>query len=211
MSLDNVDVYASFSKNEVIQTRALSTIQGSIYQQSKDLKKTIDDSYILSKANGSEILIWMISDLDRAYKPECMHASPIAYGIKGYQLTASIFRNVLHHILKNLYDNNIYVPVVSFDGQWYNLIVRDKSGNPLTQLQLQKDVYKKATKMSKKGIQNILFSIGKYPTGMSNTEHHIKIQKQKHVIYVEGLNNGMIFFSNMSTVQRIFSQQVSKK
>ena len=41
----------------------------------------------------------MISDLDRAYKPECMHASPIAYGIKGYQLTASIFRNMLHHIL----------------------------------------------------------------------------------------------------------------
>ena len=58
----SLDVYASFSKNEVTQTRALSTIQGCIYQQSKDLKKTIDDSYILSKANGSEILLWMISD-----------------------------------------------------------------------------------------------------------------------------------------------------
>ena len=42
-----------------------------------------------------------------------------------------------------------HTPIDSFDGQWYNIVVWDSFGKPLTLLQLQKGVYNEAKKKRK--------------------------------------------------------------
>jgi hypothetical protein len=41
----------------------------------------------------------MISDLDRQYREEEMHAVPIAYGLKGYSLPNSVMRDIMEYVL----------------------------------------------------------------------------------------------------------------
>ena len=81
-----------------------------------------------------------------------MHAVPIGYGLKGYSITAEITRKMMDDILDECYKGGLYVPVVSSDGQWFKLAVRSSKEEPLTLLQLMKDVYKSAKSMKKSDI-----------------------------------------------------------
>ena len=65
-------------------------------------------------------------------------------------------QTMLNEILQKCYNLELYVPAVSFDGQWSNLAVRSNTGAPLTILQLQKDVYKEAKRMSRNEIMTII-------------------------------------------------------
>ena len=55
-------------------------------------------------------------------------------------------------VLQECYVRGLYIPVISFDEQCFSLAIRDSHGNPLTMLQLQKDVYTEAKHKSKTDI-----------------------------------------------------------
>lgn len=109
----------------------------------------VESAYKLTKPKASEFLGFMISDLDREYKAEQLHSIPIAYGLKGYSMPTTTLRCMIEQVLSECKQRGLYVPVCSFDGQWCRLVVRDREENPLTVLQLQKDVYASVRKMSK--------------------------------------------------------------
>ena len=90
---------------------------------------------------ATEVLLYLVSDLDRTHSKDRMHAVPIGYGLKGYSITAEITRKMMDDILDECYKGILYVPVVSSDGQWFKLAVRSSKEEPLTLLQLMKDVY----------------------------------------------------------------------
>ena len=121
------------------------------------LNKYIEEAYNILRIKASEILCFLLSDLDHMYKPELPHSIPVAYGLKGYSLKSEAMRSMMETVLSECKKRGIYIPVCSMDGQWNRLVVRDKENQPLTLCQLQKDVWSKAKSMPKPEIiRNIL-------------------------------------------------------
>ncbi|XP_053383231.1 uncharacterized protein LOC123562931 [Mercenaria mercenaria] len=122
----------------------------------RDLQETvqkaivsINRAYELSRTRASEFLGFMVSDLDREYNSERYHAVPVAYGLKGYSLPTQTLRDIIEYVLRECWSKGLYIPICSFDGQWFRMAVRDRNEKPLTVLQLQKDVYADVKRMSK--------------------------------------------------------------
>jgi hypothetical protein len=115
----------------------------------QNVRKSVEEAGTLSRNLASEVLVFLIADLDRVHQREKTHALPVAYGLKGYSLTSSALRMMLEEVVKKAQQFGLHVPVVSYDGQWWTLAVRSKHGEPLTALQLQKDIYNLAKKQSK--------------------------------------------------------------
>jgi hypothetical protein len=114
-----------------------------------ECEQRIGSAYNLTRTRASEFLGFMISDLDRQYREEEMHAVPIAYGLKGYSLPNSVMRDIMEYVLLECSKRGLYTPICSFDGQWYKMTVRDRSENPLTMLQLEKKVWEMVKKIPK--------------------------------------------------------------
>ena len=79
----------------------------------------------LTRPTASEILVFMLSDLDRTFDPEKTHSIPIAYGLKGYSLRSDVMRSMISFVRSECQKVGLSVPVVSFDGQWSRVGVRD--------------------------------------------------------------------------------------
>lgn len=94
------------------------------------------DAYKLNRLVAKEIMVVMLSDLDRTPKPEMPHAVPIAYGLTGYSLQTDCMRKAITYILNECQQRGVKVDVVSSDGQFHRLAVRDESDTPLTLLQV---------------------------------------------------------------------------
>ena len=117
------------------------------------------EAYRLSNTRATEVLVFMVSDLDRLYKPEILHSVPVAYGLQGRSLTANTMRKMLKHVISECSKKGLYIPVFSSDGQWYNLYVKDSNDQPLTILQLQKMTWNKVKKLKKNELVEKLSAI----------------------------------------------------
>ena len=56
-----------------------------------NVSRDVERAYNLTRKKASELLGFMISDLDREFSFDQLHSIPIAYGLKGYSLPSSIF------------------------------------------------------------------------------------------------------------------------
>ena len=63
------------------------------------LNKYIEEAYNILRTKASEILCFLLSDLDRMYKPELPHSIPVAYGLEGYSLKSEAMRSMMETIL----------------------------------------------------------------------------------------------------------------
>ena len=90
-------------------------------------------------------------------------------------------------------NRQLKVPPITFDGQWYALMVRDEEGKPLTKLQVQMDVWKEVTKMKKNEIVDRLRNI-----------NIVSIQEQSYTGFtVEKSSSGLILSSTDNGFQTI--------
>jgi hypothetical protein len=106
----------------------------------------------ICRKKATEILVWLLSDTDRTWDPEVPHSTPVAYAMAGYSLPVKPMRNMHEDILEHCFQKGMNVVCSSFDGQWLKLATRDSSDRPLTLIQLQRDVYDNASKVSRKEI-----------------------------------------------------------
>lgn len=132
----------------------LQDLQSTIHKASECIKT----AWHLCRCKASEVLVFLIANLDRVHKPDMQHTVPIAYAFKGYSLKTEVMRNMIERVLNECYQHGLYTPVISFDGQWYCIAVRDKDGKPLTVLQLQKDTFSEAKRETKASIVHKMFS-----------------------------------------------------
>ncbi|CAG2249712.1 unnamed protein product [Mytilus edulis] len=117
-----------------------------------EVKSTLKEAYEICRRKASEVLVWLLSDTDRNYNPEVPNSIPIAYAMKGYSLTTTTMRAMHSGILQTCHEKNVDVLCSCLDGQWIKLATRDINNNPLTLLQLQRDVWDKARKETRDGI-----------------------------------------------------------
>lgn len=130
-------------------------------------KSCLESAFELTSKKATEVLVWHLQDTDRQWHPERIHAVPIAYALKGYSLKAEQMRSMCRDVIKACVDKGLRVVCLSFDGQWLTLVHRDHDGKPLTLLQLQKDVYKIASKESKLAQLSFLKQISKPDDNLS--------------------------------------------
>ncbi|CAH1789092.1 unnamed protein product [Owenia fusiformis] len=111
--------------------------------------KILQEAYELLRKKATEVLVWLISTTDREWSPECPHAIPIAWALKGYSLSNDVMRKMTDTILNKLERSEIKISCTVFDGQWAKYASRSKEAEPLNILQLQKDVWTEVRGMKK--------------------------------------------------------------
>lgn len=130
-------IHTSESGNELSPGISMKTMSQFLHEA----KVLFETSYKINRLRASEFLGFIISNMDRTVSEHGLHAVPVAYGLKGYSLPTNALRKMIEYVLVKCEEKGLYAPVVSFDGQWYRLVVRDRDDYSLTLLQLQKDVF----------------------------------------------------------------------
>lgn len=120
------------------------------------IKNTLKHSFELTRKKATEVLVWLVSDVDRAWRPETPHSVPVAYGLKSYSLTSAVMRNMTDEILAACHEKGVHVACTCFDGQWLTLATRSKDNQPLTLLQLQQAIWEKVKSQTKEDVVHII-------------------------------------------------------
>jgi hypothetical protein len=61
------------------------------------------------------------------------------YVLRGWSMSI-VMRKIANHFHQNCHDEGIHVPCETFDSQWLQLMTTSHEGDPLTIIQLQKNV-----------------------------------------------------------------------
>jgi hypothetical protein len=90
------------------------------------------------------VIVWLLPDVDRNWSAEVPHSVPVAYCLKGYSLAGDTMRSMHDEVLDACYEAGLDVVCSAFDGQWCTLSTRGETGELLTILQLQRDIWNAA-------------------------------------------------------------------
>lgn len=110
------------------------------------------DTYDILRKSAKEVIVTVVSDLDRLstpFSPYAGHAVPIQYGFSGFSLTMTTARNFIGKAIRACNSRNLNVKVIAFDGQFLELAVSDASEKPLTVCKFMKALWEKVCKMPK--------------------------------------------------------------
>ena len=141
--------------------------------------ETIEISHNLCSNKASEVLVFLLADLDRMYKPDVPHAFPVVYAFKGYSMKSESMRKMIQDVLKELFIQGLYTPVVSYDGQWASSAFKDEYGDALTLLELQKQVYNDIKKRTKCQLTEFIFKMASV-----NSNSYVELlEKIKYAYY----------------------------
>ena len=121
-------------------------------------------AYHLSRTVATEILVYMISDLDRRYHAEISNSHLIAYAMKGSSMRGDTFRAMMNDAIHACETAGLRVLVTASDGQWHRYGIRDDNDRPLTIIQLQKDHWNATKKQPLPAIKSKLSNICRVTT-----------------------------------------------
>lgn len=125
---------------------------GELIRKVYTAKEVITETYELKRHIASQVVVVLLADLDRLWKPEEPHAVPAMYFFRGYSLSMDIMRQLLEACKKECKHHALDVSVCSADGEFYNLMVNGKDGQPLTEHQLSKEVWTEVIRLKKNQI-----------------------------------------------------------
>ena len=120
------------------------------------IEGSIPNALSLTLPSANEILVFVLADTDRSSHGEYPYSVPICYAMEDTSLTTADFRNMVMETLRACSNKGIYVPCTSYDGQWWQIAVRDAEGNPLTLIELMRDVGNEARRTPKAEIVRLL-------------------------------------------------------
>ena len=128
----------------------------SIHQALLEAQCSVHSAYQLNRKQAVEVLVWLLSDVNRMWQPEIPHSVPIAYGLKGYSLPSDIMRGICDDILQACHEKGLHIACTCFDGQWLPLANRSSSGKALTLLQLQRNVWSEVKALQKQDLASMV-------------------------------------------------------
>ena len=120
-------------------------------------------SYDLMRRPAKEVLVVVISDLDRLRCDDSQHAAPIAYYLSGFSLKMVSVRSIIRELLDACKKRNLNVKAICFDGQFLDLATSDDSGRPLTVCKLQKHHWNAVRTLTKRDILNYFADKTSFP------------------------------------------------
>ena len=117
---DVQNVYILPEKDEFFVNHAVSDTN-ELMETAHKATKLMTEAYQSQKPAASEVLVYLLSDMNRLWHPEIGHGLPIAYLYKGYSLSMGTSRRILDLVLNACKDCNIHVPCITFDGQFFKI------------------------------------------------------------------------------------------
>ena len=135
-------------------------------------KQVLSDQYQSTRVLATEILVFVITDLDRLFHFERNNAHILAYGMKGSSLLTDTYRKMLLYVLSLCKAKNLYIPLVTSDSAFQRVAVRSATNEPITLLQLQKDVWSEAKKTQKSAIISHFKNLNKFDSECVNVSSH---------------------------------------
>ena len=144
-------------------------------------KNTVKDSYNLKRTFASQVVVYLLADLDRMWKSELPHAVPVMYYYCGYSLPMDKARVLTAHCKRACEEKGLDVVAIASDGEFIPLMVRDRENKPLTMLQLSKDVWNDACKLKKGQLIKHLKTL--------NTQHTI-VRDESGKLTLESVDGG---------------------
>ncbi|XP_071133796.1 uncharacterized protein [Mytilus edulis] len=174
----------------------------------------INEAYQICRKKATEVIVWILADTDRIFNPDVPYAIPIAYAMKGYSLGTKPMREMHEDVLRMCHEKKINVVASCFDGQWAKLSTRDKNDKPLTIMQLQRDVYSEASKLTRDAIVKKLLSESILPAEQifsitEKTEEGLKVSSPMLKRITLSLRHKLKQKKRSSVVQNLDSDTVS--
>ena len=180
-------------------------------QYTLEASELIQECYNLLRKPAKEILVTMMSDLDRITYPgdDHPHAVPIQYYMAGYSLKMTSVRQIIKEAVTECAKEGLNVKAVAFDGQFLEISVEDENHRPLTLCRLQKQVWQEIVKVPKSNQINVF-------AGMNYSGPICSYSDVTHRYNVQTTDtNGLIISSKESypklLVPRHFSDIVEQK
>ena len=149
----------------------------------RGLKRWFENAHELTRKEATEILVFMLSDLDRHFNLEKENALPIAYAMKGPSLNNEV-RNMTDYVISECENKGLTICVTSADGQWHKYGVRNSENEPLTKYQLQRELYGKIKKQQKNELLKTLKDINSVEP--AKLVEHVAFEKTENQILVGG-------------------------
>ena len=118
--------------------------------------EAIKDCHPIICKEANEILVFLAADSEWKPIPGVPCHLPLAYALKESSLSIDLMRKLVNDIRDHCTQNDIDVLYEVYDGQFLQLILKDDNAQPLTRMQLCKDILMDCKKMSKKKMINYL-------------------------------------------------------
>lgn len=160
----------------------LSDVQNTL----ETLKMWFIDTYECLPSVASEILVFMVSDLDRMYNMESENAHIVAYAMKGPSMRNDILRKMIHDVISTCEKHDLKIVLTSSDGQWHQYGFTDDVKAPLTVHQLMKKVWNSLQSNDRSKLRTTL---KKHYTVHSLDD--LRYQKVDGKIYITGHKHNM--------------------
>jgi hypothetical protein len=176
----------------------------------EDIIKSYDQFYELNRQPATEAVVFLCCDLDREWRDNTIRSAPVCWFPKGYSLDTETMVRILETVLCVCQSYGLHIPAISYDGQWHNICVRDLSGEPLTVLQLQKDIWKRVERMPKSEILKVLKTKNKDPKWQFEVLKD-DLRGEHRVIATTRSNEPIPTFSQRIFEQRILEQRKQEK
>ena len=153
----------------------------------------VKEAYEHARRPAKELLLTVVSDLDRQHQEETPHALPIMYNMGGFSLKMPSARALLNEAMSVCEENGLDVRVIAFDGQFAEISIEDESpSRPLTLCSLAKQIWSQACSLTKG--QQLSWIFAKNDVGdMNNTatlEEKCVITKRTDGVIEIGLRGG---------------------
>ena len=104
-------------------------------------KEVITDSYELQRNMATQVVVYLLADLDRYWKEEQPQAIPVLYFYRGYILSMETTKQITEMCKTACRETGLDVRVTAADGEFNSIMVRGGNNRPLTQHQLSKDIW----------------------------------------------------------------------
>lgn len=124
-------------------------------------EEILKDAYEIQRVMASQVVVYLLADLNRFWKNEQPHAIPVLFFYRGYSMSMDITRQITETCKAACRSEGLDVVACAADGEFIPLIVRGRNGNPLTQHRLSKDIWKEVCQMTKSQIIKYLLNITK--------------------------------------------------
>ena len=102
--------------------------------------ETIKDCIQILCEEAYEILDFLAADSERKPIPGVPCHLPLAYALKGSSLSIDIMCKLVDDLHDHCTEHDIDVLCEVYDGQFLQLILKDDNAQPLTRMQLSKDI-----------------------------------------------------------------------
>lgn len=85
---------------------------------------TFEVTYDLQRRLATEVMVWVLTHIDRDTKTDLPCSVPIVFGLIDYKLTPGSFRNAKKYVIEKCQEKGFQLFSLSTDSQWIHLMTK---------------------------------------------------------------------------------------